>query len=114
MTAPKKHHPRPAPQAKVRKDDGNAFLPDPEGGPGRTRDRVARELAKEFLASATSGEEQGEERQQRVVPSERGGPFVPSTAKKEFGYEPDASNPPDAEKAPFPITHSKRRQGPRL
>lgn len=103
----KKNH-APKVHARPRSDDGNAFFPDPAGGPARVKDDLAEELAEEFLASATSGEETGEEAHERIVPEERGGPFVPSTAKREFAYDTDASNPPDAERAPFPITRSKR------
>ncbi len=43
---------------------------------------------------------------------ERGGPFVPSTGKKEFAHDTDPSNPPDAEPAAFPTTRSKKRLAP--
>jgi len=39
-----------------------------------------------------------------VVDEELGGPFVQSSEKDEFGDEPDASNPNDATREPFPKT----------
>ena len=103
----KPHH--PPVHARTRPDDGNAFFPDPGQGPARVKDDLAEELAEEFLESATSGEEMGEEGHERVVPEERGGPFVITTARKEFAYDVDPSNPVDAERAPFPTTRSKAR-----
>ena len=95
---------------RSRSDDGNAFVPDPSSsGRSRVKDVLAEQLAEEFLSSATSGEEHGLEAHDRVFTEERGGPFVTTSARKEFGYEPDASNPIDAEPAAFPTTRSKRR-----
>jgi hypothetical protein len=96
------HHPHP--HHHGRPDGGDAFIPDPGEGPARTRDDLAEELAEEFLGSATSGEEQGEEGHEQVVPEEEGGPFIPSSGDQEFAGGADASNPIDAERAPFPTT----------
>ena len=42
----------------ARSDDGNAFLPDPQGDHfARAGDDLAEDLAEKFVASATSGEE---------------------------------------------------------
>jgi hypothetical protein len=89
----------------TRPDGGDAFFPDPAGGgggPSRAPDDLAEELAEDFLASATSGEEQGIETHEREVEEEEGGPFVMSTGKTEFADGTDASNPSDAERSPFP------------
>jgi hypothetical protein len=88
---------------RKRPDDGQAFLPDfVEGGPACTKDEIAETLAEEFIESATSAEEQSEDIRNETVPEELGGPFVEVPASEEFDGEPDASNPEDAEKAPFP------------
>lgn len=79
--------------------DGHAFLERP-----RTGDELAEELGENFVASATSGEEAEPERHDRVTDSERGGPFVRSSGKKEFAEGTDLSNPEDAEPAAFPTT----------
>jgi hypothetical protein len=84
-------------------DDGEAFLPDPrDGGPTRTRDDLAEMMAEDFLASASSGEEQGQARRDAVVAEELGGPFVQSTAEEEIVDDVDGNNPLDAEAEPFP------------
>jgi hypothetical protein len=84
-----------------------AFLPDPNGGPARTDEDLAEELAEEFVTQATSGTEHEETIQDEITPDEIGGPFVPSTAKEEFAAGTDASNPSDAEPAPLPRTLSE-------
>jgi hypothetical protein len=79
--------------------DAHAFLER-----ARTGDELAEELGEAFVASATSGEEAEPERHERVTEAERGGPFVRSTASKEFADGTDASNPEDALREPFPTT----------
>jgi hypothetical protein len=86
-----------------RPDDGEAFLPDPEqGGPARADDDLAEELAEEFVRSATSAEEAAADARDELLPEELGGPFVEVPASDEFDRKPDASNPTDAEREPFP------------
>lgn len=86
-----------------RMDDGEAFLPDPQaGGPARSRDDLAEMMAEDFVASASSGEEQGENERDRIVAEELGGPFVQSTAEEELADDVDGNNPVDAEAEPFP------------
>ncbi|MFO0757729.1 MAG: hypothetical protein U0359_14625 [Byssovorax sp.] len=85
-----------------RSDDGNAFLPDPGSGRAVAKDDLAEEIAEDFLTSATSGEEAGEDIRDAVVPEDFGGPFVPTSAKTEFADGTDLSNPEDAEPAAFP------------
>ncbi len=94
--APRKPLSRPS-----RPDDADAFLPDPEqGAPARSGDDLAEELAEEFVRYATSAENPNDD--DEVVPEELGGPFVEVPASDEFDRSPDASNPDDAEKEPFP------------
>lgn len=69
-----------------------------------SNDDLAEELGEEFVASVTSGAYEGEEYKDQIVPEESGGPFVVTGPDAEFGYAPDASNPLDAEREPFPKT----------
>jgi hypothetical protein len=80
-------------------DDGVAFL----GGP-HAKDDLAESLGEQFVETATTGEDEGEEFLAQEVPEEVGGPFVPSTAGREFADGPDPSNPPGAKREPFPTT----------
>ncbi|HTB73897.1 MAG TPA: hypothetical protein VK762_11665 [Polyangiaceae bacterium] len=89
-------------QHRKRSDDANAFLPDPGEGPALVDDDLAENLAEEFIVAATSAEESGEDVRDEVVPEELGGPFLEVPASDEFDGKPDASNPLDAEREPFP------------
>lgn len=97
-----------------RDDLGDAFFRDPSGGPARAYDAMAQEAAEGFLESATSGEEVGEDVANAEVPEEAGGPFVETTAKDEFAYDTDASNPEGAEREPFPLPNGKWGPVPRV
>jgi len=79
--------------------EGTSFLVGPRSG-----DDLAEELGEEFVETATSGEHEGEEAQDQVVPEESGGPFVVTSAGTEFARGTDASNPIDAKREPFPKT----------
>lgn len=86
-----------------RKDDGEAFLPDPQqGGRSHVNDDLAEMAAEDFISAATSGEEQGQENRDRVVAEELGGPFIESTAAEELADDEDETNPAGAEAEPFP------------
>ena len=85
-----------------RRDDGNAFLPDPEGGPSRAQDDLAEVLGEEYVASATSAGEVAEDVRDEFVPEELGGPFVEAPAEVEFADGVDLANPEGAEREPFP------------
>lgn len=91
------HTPKPP-----RPDDGDAFLPDPGGGPARAPDDFAELVAEDYVAAATSGEEQGETERNRVVPEELGGPFIRTDAEEEMADDVDGNNPEGAEAEPFP------------
>lgn len=80
-------------------DDGLAFLTG-----FRTGDPLAEELGEAFLESATSGEESEPERRERVLTEEDGGPFVRTSASREFAYGFDESNIAEATREPFPKT----------
>lgn len=85
-----------------RRDSGDAFFPDPGEGPAVISDDLAEELAEEFLSSATTGQEQGEEGHEQFVDEEIGGPFVLSSSAREFGQDFDESNIPGAEREAYP------------
>lgn len=80
------------------RDDDHAFIG------ARTKDDLAGNLGEQFVAAATSGEEEGEDRLDQIVPEEQGGPFVVTTAAQEMADDVDASNPEDATREPFPKT----------
>jgi len=67
-------------------------------------DTFAIELAEEAVLAMTSGEGQLAEDLNRDVDEDWGGPFVPSSASKEFASGTDASNIPGATREPFPKT----------
>jgi hypothetical protein len=85
-----------------RMDDGDAFIPDPGSGPARAPDDFAELVAEDYIASATTGEEQAEYHRNEVVPEELGGPFLQATAEEEFADDVDEMNPEDAAREPFP------------
>ena len=66
-------------------------------------DDLAEELGEEFVITATSGEQAAEDLRNQDVPEEVGGPFVETSARTEFAYGSDPSNPQDAERSAFPI-----------
>jgi hypothetical protein len=85
-------------------DEDRAFIPDPADGPSEEAiDDLAEALGEDFISSATSAEEAGEDTRDEVLPEELGGPFLEVSASEEFDPLPDASNPPDAEREPFPM-----------
>jgi hypothetical protein len=75
---------------------------------GAAHDDLAEELGEGFVESATSGEQAAEDMRDQEVPEESGGPFVETSGNSEFGYGTDASNPKDAERAPFPTTRREK------
>jgi hypothetical protein len=86
-----------------RSDDADAFLPDPEGGgAAHSDDDLAESLAEEFVSAATSAEEASEDVRDEILTEELGGPFLEVPASDEFDRAPDASNPEDADREPFP------------
>ncbi len=99
----------PPPEHVGRSDDGNAFIPDfTEGHSGRARDDMAEQLGEEFVQSATSGEEVGEDVRDAWVSEEIGGPFVETRASEEFAHDIDPANPRGAEREPFPTANRVR------
>lgn len=80
-----------------RSDDGNAFLPDPDGGPIADEGSVDSEMLEGYLTSATTGEDAGEDIRDRSIPEDFGGPFVPSTEGVEMADDIDESNPIETE-----------------
>jgi hypothetical protein len=95
-----------------RSDDGNAFIPDPEGGPARTSDDLAENLAEGFLLGATQDEDADDVALDGFVPEEIGGPFVETTGAAEFAQGTDGSNPADAAREPLPRPVAGLAHGP--
>ena len=85
-----------------RHDDGNAFMPDPEGGPARIPDDLAEDLAENFIDSATRGDDADDAKLDAVVSEEIGGPFLETSAVDEFANDTDEANPPDADREALP------------
>ncbi len=70
----------PRVQRHSRRDGADAFIPESSV---HTDDTLAENLAEEFLESATSGEERGEEALNEMVAEEIGGPFIETTSEPE-------------------------------
>ena len=81
------------------KDEARAFMPG-----AKTKDGFAEELGEEFVAIATSGEDDKEDVFNQSVPEDAGGPFVETSGKTEFAHGTDASNIKGATREPFPKT----------
>lgn len=67
-------------------------------------EELSEELGEAYLESATSGEQSEAERHERFTPAEVGGPFVPSSARREFAEGTDESNIAEATREPLPRT----------
>ena len=80
-----------------RKDDANAFLPDPDGGPIEANGDAGDEMTEDFLRAATSGQDEAEDVRNQELTEELGGPFVSTSAAQEIAYDTDESNPSDSE-----------------
>lgn len=83
-----------------REDDAHAFLDR-----ASSTDELSEELGEAFLESATSGEEAAPEHHERASEADVGGPFVPTSGRREFGYGVDASNVAKGTREPFPRPH---------
>jgi hypothetical protein len=91
-----------APHRHGRPDGGDAFFPDPGGGPTKTSDPLAEQLGEEYVTSATSAEEAAEDDVNQLLPEEIGGPFLEEPAELQFARTSDATNPLNGDKEPFP------------
>lgn len=80
-------------------EDDRAFI-----GSSRSNDALAEQLGEEFVESATSGQDDGDERFDQVVPEENGGPFVESNGAIEFADDDEPPNIDEAPPEPFPKT----------
>ena len=67
-------------------------------------DDLAEELGEGAVVAMTSGEDVVGEDFNHDVEEDWGGPFVESTASKEFASGTDESNIPEATREPFPTT----------
>lgn len=98
-------------------EGGEAFLPDPQGGPTRRprdlAEGLAEELAEEFLEGATLGQGVAADEGDAEIEAEVGGPFVVVPAGVEIAHDLDAANPIDAtpEPLPSPMRGALRRPG---
>jgi hypothetical protein len=99
-------------QPRGRRDDGNAFLPDPYGDDepeAKLDDLTAEDMACDYLAMATGGgADVSMESQDAITEEEEGGPFIEETERVELADDVDGNNPPGAKVAPFP---SPMREG---
>jgi hypothetical protein len=86
----------------------NAMAESAEYIPGAAEDSLAEELGEAAVESATSGEQAAENIRDEDLSEEEGGPFVVTTARREFARGTDESNPADAEPADFPTATSRR------
>lgn len=88
---------------------GDGSDPDPRGflagKNGLKHEELSEELGQSFVETVTSGEDAETEKHDRITDVDRGGPFVASTARKEFAKGTDRSNPADAEPAAFPTAN---------
>jgi hypothetical protein len=67
-------------------------------------EELSEELGEAYLESATSGEQSEAARHERITPDELGGPFVVSSARREFAEGTDESNIAEATREPLPKT----------
>jgi hypothetical protein len=77
----------------ARRDAGDAFFSDPKGGAAHAPDDLAELVAESYLASATSGEERGEDILNDFVDEELGGPFVEDDVFEDATLDVVASPP---------------------
>jgi len=70
----------------------------------RAEDTFAEELGEGTVQAMTSGEDRVSDDLNREVEEDWGGPFVMSSASKEFASGTDASNIEEATREPFPKT----------
>lgn len=67
-------------------------------------EELSEELGEAYLESATSGGQSEPDRRERVTPDELGGPFVVTSARREFADGTDESNIAEATREPLPRT----------
>ena len=79
--------------------DGIAFVTG-----SASQDDLAEELAEEAVMAMTTGSDQLGDHLNRDVDEDWGGPFVVTSANKEFALGTDESNIEEATREPFPIT----------
>ena len=80
----------------------NARRKQEERSPSAPSDELAEQLGEEVVTTATTGEDENEDRFNAEVPEDRGGPFVVTSGGDEFADDVDESNPADATREPFP------------
>ena len=80
-------------------EDERAFV-----GGSHSNDALAEQLGEEFVESATSGQDDADDRFDQVVPEENGGPFVETSGETEFADDDEPPNIHEATREPFPKT----------
>jgi hypothetical protein len=87
-----------------RNSDGDAEATHAFISGSASAEELSEELGEAYLESATSGDQSEADRHERVTPDEVGGPFVPSSARREFADGTDESNIAEATREPLPRT----------
>ncbi len=82
-----------------RSDSGDAFIRESEQRTG-TRDELAEHLAEQFERSITTGEADDDPTDDSLHVEEIGGPFIESSADREFGDTRNSTD--DGEPSPVP------------
>jgi len=77
----------------------HAFISGPASA-----EELSEELGEAYLESVTSGDQSEADRHERITPDELGGPFVVSSARREFADGTDESNIAEATREPLPRT----------
>ena len=95
---------------EVTDERGSKLSESPEYIPEAMGDSLAEQLGEGAVASATSGDQADENIRDEDLAEEEGGPFVETSARKEFASGTDASNPEDAEPAELPTANARRRK----
>ncbi len=87
-------------QVRRRRESERAvgFLTSP-----RSREELAEKFGEAFVRSATSGHAETPLALDSAGTEDVGGPFVETGEQQEYARGADASNPPDAEPAAFPL-----------
>ena len=113
-----------------RRDDADAFVPDPREDHAPARDDLAEALGESYVSAATSGEQQADQTLDGFVLEELGGPFVqegeidpapdgfarvPPALRPELRQEPEVLGfePHAVRNAPALARRGKRARRPR-
>jgi hypothetical protein len=87
-----------------RNSDGDAEATHAFISGSASAEELSEELGEAYLESVTSGDQSEADRHERITPDEVGGPFVVSSARREFADGTDESNIAEATREPLPRT----------